>query len=54
MRNLKALGLTLLAVFAMSAMAASAVQASPNPTWTPTEGITTFHGFQLPNEGQGK
>jgi hypothetical protein len=54
MRNLKVLGLTLLATFAMSAMAASAVKASPNPTWTPTEGISTLHGVQLPNEGPGK
>jgi hypothetical protein len=54
MRNLKALGLALLAAFAMSAMAASAVQASPNPTWTPTEGVATLHGVQLPNEGPGK
>jgi hypothetical protein len=54
MRNLKALGLALLAVFALSAMAASTASASPNPTWTPTEGPTTLHGVSLPNEGPGK
>jgi hypothetical protein len=54
MRNLKALGLALFAALAMCAMGATAAQASPNPTWTPTEGPTTLHGFQLPNEGPGK
>ena len=54
MRNLKALGLALLAIFAMGAVVVSTAQASPNPTWTPTEGATTLHGGSLPNEGAGK
>lgn len=54
MRNLKALGLALMAVIALSALATSSGTASPNPTWTPTEGPTTLHGVQLPNEGPGK
>jgi hypothetical protein len=54
MRKLKALGLALIAVLAMSAMAGATAEASPNPTWTPTEGPTTLHGVQRPNEGPGK
>lgn len=55
MRKLKVLALVLLAACSvMVALTASAGQASPNPTWTPTEGPTTLHGVQLPNEGPGK
>lgn len=54
MRKLSAFGLALLAALTVSAMTASAAGASPNPTWTPTEGPTTLHGVQLPNEGPGK